>query len=255
MKRPSHKTQAFVLHFLDYGESDRIVTFFTREFGKIKGIAKGARRSRKRFPNAIEPFSHSMLLFSRRDESGLALVEGCDVINHFPLIRADLGKTMTASYMIDLADQFTLEGKRSAAIFHLLEGFMGLLERGNGLDETTRFFELRLLKLSGYEPVLERCINCNTPLDNISTTLFDVARGGIRCSSCGTGHRDCIPVSHGTVKTLLMGKNMDAERIQRLILSDSALRESSQIFRSFVRYILGRDPRSLRVLDEIKGML
>ncbi|MBW2672896.1 MAG: DNA repair protein RecO, partial [Deltaproteobacteria bacterium] len=62
MRRPPHKTPAFVLHFLNYGEADRIVTLFTREFGKLKGIAKGARRSKKRFANAIEPFSHSMLL-------------------------------------------------------------------------------------------------------------------------------------------------------------------------------------------------
>ncbi|MDD5722197.1 MAG: DNA repair protein RecO [Syntrophales bacterium] len=254
MKRPSHKTPAFVLHFLNYGESDRIVTFFTREFGKLKGIAKGARRSRKRFCNAIEPFSHSTVLFSRRDENSLAIIEGCDVINHYPQIRADLGRTMTASYLIELADRFTAEGKRSSATFHLLDNFLGLLERGNGLEETTRFFELRLLKLSGYDPVLERCILCNTPFDKIDTALFDAARGGIRCSQCDMGNQNGIPISAGTIKTLLMGKNIETDRMPRLILSDNALRESRQIFRHFIHYILGKEPKSLRVLDEISGM-
>jgi len=255
MRRPPHKTPAFVLHFLNYGESDRIVTLFTSQFGKVKGIAKGARRSRKRFSNAIEPFSHVMLLFSRRNENSLALIEGCDVINHYPGIRADLGRMMTASYLIELADRFTAEGKRSIGIFHLLESFLELLERGNGLEETTRFFELRLLKLSGYEPVLERCIICNTPLEEIDATFFDAAKGGIRCSRCGRGDQDCIPVSTGTIKTLLMGKKIETDRIGRLVLSENALRESSQIFRHFIRYILGREPKSLRVLDEISGMM
>ncbi len=255
MRKPPLKTPAFVIHFLNYGESDRIVTFFTREFGKLKGIAKGARRSRKRFSNAIEPFSHSMILFSRRDENSLAIIENCDVINHYPQIRADLGRTMAASYLIELADRFTAEGKRSTGIFHLLEGFLGLLEGGNGLEETTRFFELRLLKLSGYEPVLERCILCNTPFDEIDTTFFDAARGGIRCSQCGRGDQDCIPVSTGTIKTLLMGKKIETDRIPRLILSENALRESSHILRHFIRYILGKEPKSLRVLDEISGMI
>ena len=255
MRRPTLKTPAFVLHFLNYGESDRIVTFFTREFGKIKGIAKGARRSRKRFSNAIEPFSHSMILFSRRDENSLAIIENCDVINHYPQIRADLGRTMTASYMVELVDRFTAEGKRSAGIFHLLEGFLGLLEGGHGLEETTRFFELHLLKLSGYEPMLERCIICNKPLDETGATLFDAARGGIRCSLCGRGDQGCIPVSTGTIKTLLMGKGIEPDRIPRLILSENALRESSQIFRYFIRHILGREPKSLQVLDEIKKMM
>ncbi|HOO90857.1 MAG TPA: DNA repair protein RecO [Syntrophales bacterium] len=255
MKRPSYKTEAFVLRFLNYGESDRIVTFFTREFGKIRGIAKGARRSRKRFSNAIEPFSHSILLFSRMGEEGLSLIENCDVIDHYPHIRENLQRTMTASYMIDLIHQFTDEGKKSAAIFQLLAGFLELLEAGNGLEETTRFFELRLLALSGYEPSLERCIICNTSLAEINTAFFDAASGGIRCSLCSGGNLNCIPVSTGTLKTLLMGKKMETNRIPRLILSENATRESGQILRSFICHTLGKEPKSLQVLDEIKRLI
>ena len=255
MKRPSFKTQAFVLRFLNYGESDRIITFFTREFGKLSGIAKGARRSRKRFSNAIEPFSHSTLLFSRRGEGGLAIIENCDVINHYPGIRSDLEKTMTASYMIDLVDQFTAEGKKSAGIFQLLSSFLGLLETGNSVEETARFFELRLLRLSGYEPVLERCVVCNTPLNEISTAFFDTTKGGIKCLPCGRGGQDCIPVSPGTLKMLLMGKQTETDRIHRLVLSENALRESRNIFRPFIRHILGKEPKSLQVLDEIRKMI
>ncbi|MBN2539531.1 MAG: DNA repair protein RecO [Deltaproteobacteria bacterium] len=255
MKRPSYKTQAFVLRFLNYGESDRIVTFFTREFGKLRGIAKGARRSRKRFPNAIEPFSHSILLFSRRGEDSLSIIENCDVIEHYPGIRANLRRTMTASYMIDLVDLFTEEGKKSAGIFQLLSSFLGLLETGNGLEETTRFFELRLLTLSGYEPSLERCIICNASLDEINAAFFDATRGGIRCSLCGRGDHDCVPVSAGTLKTLLMGKKIETDRIPRLILSENAMRESSRILRSFIRHTLGKEPKSLQVLDEISKMI
>ncbi|MBW2599133.1 MAG: DNA repair protein RecO [Deltaproteobacteria bacterium] len=255
MKRPPFKTEAFVLRFLNYGESDCIVTFFTREFGKLRGIAKGARRSKKRFSNAIEPFSYSTLLFSRRGDGGLAIIENCDVIEHYPGIRADLEKTMTASYMIDLVDQFTAESKKSAGIFQLLDDFLKLLETGNRLEETTRFFELRLLMLSGYEPVLGKCVICNTPLDKINTAFFDVTRGGIRCSLCGRGDQECIPVSTGTIKTLLMGKQTKTDRIHRLVLSENALKESRVIFRHFIRHILGKEPKSLRVLDEIRKMI
>ncbi|MBW2631145.1 MAG: DNA repair protein RecO [Deltaproteobacteria bacterium] len=255
MKRPSFKTQAFVLRFINYGESDLIVTFFTREFGKLRGIAKGARRSRKRFSNAIEPFSHSILLFSRRGEGGLAIIESCDVINHYPGIRSDLEKTMTASYMIDLVDHFTAEGKKSAGIFQLLDDFLKLLEMGNSVEETARFFELRLLRLSGYEPVFERCVICNTPLSEINTAFFDTTKGGIKCLPCGRGGQNCIPVSTGTLKILLMGKQIETNRIHRLVLSETALKESRDIFRHFIRHILGREPKSLRVLDEIRKMI
>ncbi len=255
MKNPPFKTQAFVLRFLNYGESDRIVTFFTREFGKLRGIAKGARRSRKRFPNAIEPFSHSLLLFSRRSESDLAIIENCDVINHYPIIRSDLSKTMAASYMIDLTDHFTVEGKKGVGIFQLLDDFLKLLERNNGLEETMRFFELNLLRLSGYEPVFERCVICNTPFDKINAACFDMEMGGIRCPLCGRSDQRYMPVSTGTIKTLLMGKKAGTDRMNRLILSENALRESRDILRHFIRHILGKEPKSLQVLDEIGKMM
>jgi DNA repair protein RecO (recombination protein O) len=95
--RTLQQTEAIVLRVIDYGESDRIVTFCTADFGKIRGIAKGARRSRKRFVNTLEPFSCSRVHFSRRGPDTLALIEGCDVLSHFPGIRADLEKTLAAS--------------------------------------------------------------------------------------------------------------------------------------------------------------
>jgi len=95
--RETHKTAGFVLRSLQYGESDLIVTFYTREFGKIKGIAKGAKRSRKRFANVFEPFSLTQIIFSRRNRDSLAFIDACDILDHFAAIRMDLEKTLTAS--------------------------------------------------------------------------------------------------------------------------------------------------------------
>ena len=113
--RVVHKSPAIVLHGLDYGESDRIVTFYTHDFGKLKGIAKGARRSRKRFSNALEPFSYGNIIFSKKGRGTLALIEGIDIINHHAKIREDLGNTLMSSYLIELIDKFTLEGKKNAS--------------------------------------------------------------------------------------------------------------------------------------------
>src|SRR5512136_629137 len=128
--KTSQKTKAIVLRSLDYGESDRILTFLTDEFGKLKGIAKGARRSKRRFANALEPFSLSNLLFSRRGRGGLALIEGSDVINHFAGIRTDLDRTLVAAYVAELADHFSMEGKKNLPLFDLLTDYLGFIESG-----------------------------------------------------------------------------------------------------------------------------
>jgi len=252
--RIQHRTEAIVLRLLDYGESDRIVTFYTAGFGKLRGIAKGARRSRKRFANALEPFSCSQILFSRQGLDSLALIEGSDVICHFPAIRADLEKTLSASYLIDLTDRFTMEDKKNEMLFALLHAFLKMIETGPVTEAILRFFEIRILKLSGYDPVLDHCLICKTPLEKERTYRFKAADGGLTCMECRPDSPDAIPVSLGTIRTLLLGREMEIDRLGRLVLTDQSADESRQLLAHFIRHILGRELKSVHVLNEIRSM-
>jgi len=254
IQRRVYEASAFVLSSIDYGESDRIVTLFTDHYGKIRGIAKGARRSRRRFANAIELFSHCRILFSRKNRDGLCLLENSDVIDHYAGIREHLGKTMAAAYMIELTDRFAVEGKRSRKVFRLLQDFFTFLEGQRYCEECLRFFELRLMQLSGYDPVLRECVCCNTPLDDMEAPCFCAADGGVLCRKCSHRRADTIPVSVGTLKLLLMSKEMDMEKIHRLILSRQSSRESRAILESFIRFTLGRELQSARILREIEQL-
>lgn len=252
--RTNHKTRAIILRSIDYGESDRIVTFFTDEFGKVKGIAKGARRSKKRFANALENFSQTLIVFSRRSPEGLALIEACDVGNHHPGIRTDLEKMLTAAYLAEVIDQFTLEGKKNEKLFRLLEDFLDLLEAGPLWEGVVRIFELRLLRILGYEPALDRCVGCKTPVGEMKQIFFDPRDGGLRCGDCAPRVREVYPLSAGTVKTLLLGRDTETGRLSRIVFSAQAHEESRQALTSFIRHLLGRELKSLNVLNEIKRM-
>ena len=254
--RLSFKTTAIVLHSMDYGESDRIITFFTSDFGKLKGIAKGARRSKKIFPNALEPFSCSHIIFSQKEKERdtLVLIENCDVLDHHPNIREDLDKTLIASYLIELTDKFTKEGKKDDELFQLLQSFFAIIDSGNYSEEIVRFFEIRLLKLSGYEPTLDRCIHCQKPLSHTDTYRFIPSKGGIGCKTCHQNGYDSFPVSVGTLKTLLLGQGMDIRKINRIILSGQSAQESRIILSHFIHHLLGRELKSLHVLNEIREM-
>jgi len=252
--RTQHRTEAIVLRLLDYGESDRIVTFYTAGFGKLRGIAKGARRSRKRFANALEPFSCSHILFSSQGPDRLALIEGSDVICHFPAIRADLEKTLSASYLIELTDRFTLEDKKNEALFSLLHAFLTMIETGPAAEAICRFFEIRLLMLSGYDPVLDRCLICRTPVHGQAAYRFDAADGGLTCTACRPENPDGLPVSLGTIRSLLLGREMETQRLGRLALSEACADESRRLLALFIRHILGRDLKSLHVLNEVRRL-
>lgn len=252
--KTTHRTAAFVLRALDYGESDRIVTFYTEDFGKLKGIAKGAKRSKRRFVNALEPFSCLEVLFSRRGRNALALIEDCTPIRHYASVRADLERTLVASYLIDLADQFTPEGKTETEIYRLLAGFLDLVSEGPISEHLRRFFELRLLKLTGYEPVLDRCLSCRAPLDPQRTYRFFPQDGGVKCGRCGGDPYDALPISIGALRTLLLGKEMALDKLSRLTVSPQAAREMQAVLATFIRHHLGRDLKSLQVLNEIRKL-
>ncbi|OPL16421.1 MAG: hypothetical protein AVO39_06105 [delta proteobacterium MLS_D] len=240
-----------VLACRDYGEADRIVTFFTAERGKLKGIAKSARKSAKRFSNAIELFSLSQIIFSRRRAGTLYLIEDCHVVNHYSRIREDLEKTLAASYFIELIDLFSLEEKPAAHLFDHLKTFLDLLEDGPFSASLVRLFELRLLNLCGYEPALERCARCGVPLDTGEKIMFCAEDGGISCSRCRRDTAVGIRVSAGTVKTLITGKHLPPDKLRRLVFSGQALRESEEILTRFIVHVLGKQPRSLHVFREV----
>jgi DNA repair protein RecO (recombination protein O) len=252
--RQTYKTDAIVLRCLDYGESDRIVTFYTSDFGKVKGIAKGARRSRKRFANVLELFSCVRILFSRRHYEGLAFIEEGAVIEHYSQIRKDLEKTLFASYMIDVMDHFTVENKKNADLFDLLQGFLELMALESASEDMIRYFEMRLLKLAGYEPVLDRCVACKTPVGNGDAYHFSVSDGGLKCSACSPQNYSTLHVSAGTVRSLLLGKEMVRENLNRLRLSEQSARESRLFLGRFIEHLLGKEVKSLHVIREIREM-
>lgn len=250
--RESHKTAGFVLKSLSYGESDLIITFYSREFGKIKGIAKGAKRSKKRFANVFEPFSLTNIIFSRKNRDALAFIESCDIINHYSPIRQDLEKTLTASYFIDLTDHFSPEGKSNDDLFMLLADFLSLLARENVSDAAIRFFEMRLLKITGFEPSLTACVNCKTPVTNGKTYYFFPKEGGITCAACARPERYDQSVSAGTVRTLLLGKDMDIEKMKMVSMPEALACESRNILCGFITHVLGKEVKSFKVMEQVR---
>jgi DNA repair protein RecO (recombination protein O) len=250
------KTQAIVLRTIDYAESDRIVIFITENAGKLTGIAKGARKSQKRFANALEPFTCLSIVFSQKKGGKMAFIEEAAIVDHYPDIRGDLEKTLTAAYFMDLVDQFILEGKRNPDLFHLICNFLCVLEKEKYTEHMVRFFELRFLRLAGYEPVLDRCTVCNKPIQASLLYSFSPATGGIRCRPCldCQGPVDGIPVSVGSIRTLLLGKDAEPALLNRILMTEQCAQECRHLLSRFIRYLLGKELKSLNVLNDVRRM-
>src|SRR5262249_44382632 len=149
-------TPAIVLRAWPFGESDKIVSFLTESHGKIRGIAKGAKRSRRRFAYSLEPFALVNLRFLDRS-AGLVFLQACELVQVFKRLTTSLDKIAYASYFMEIADVLTGEHDENRALFAHLRDGLGFIDGNETSELVIAYFELKLLKLAGYDPMLEKC--------------------------------------------------------------------------------------------------
>lgn len=253
MKRGLHTAEAVILNTFDFSESDRIISFMTREHGKLKGIAKGARRSRKRFVNNIEPMSHSTLVFFSNEKSELVRIDDAALIHGFAGLKTDIDRLSLGCYLLELTAEMTAEGQVLPHVFGLLTGFLHKIEGTAEAEMLVRFFEIRLLSQLGYMPHLDGCVVCRTPLTEGLTVLFSSERGGALCRACSTGSPDLVGLSIGTARFLAMAARLDTDKLQRLRPSVQCLRECDAALSDFIRFQIGKELKTRRFLDKMRS--
>lgn len=248
---PLSTTHAIVIRCIPYGESDRIVTFFTKNFGKLKAIAKGARRSKKRFQNALDLFTYVRLIFFDREGMGLVRAEGCDILNSFPNIREDLRKIIYGQYFLELVNEMAMEREEHLEAFELLLTFLSTLNREEPAEDYLRVFEIRMLSLFGYRPNMRGCAMCKKGMEELKesrNTFFSLEKGGLVCESCSKNWNNLIPLSWGTARLIDEITRMDLSRMDRLKFTSQALLESRLLLPKFIAYQLGKELKSLKIL-------
>lgn len=178
-------TPAIVLRTREYGESDKIVTFLSRAEGKFSGIAKGAKRSQRRFPGTLEVFSHVTLDYKRRPHSELAFLDRAVLLQPWPRILNTLERFTAASHVVELADKMTVEAEVGDDLYVLVATTLARLNADEPGPATLRLFELAALHASGYRPELVRCAACRTTLaDDRGPVRLVGSLGGLLCSRC-----------------------------------------------------------------------
>jgi DNA repair protein RecO (recombination protein O) len=194
------KLQAFVLATLDYGDSDRIVSLFTLEHGRIKAFARRARNSRRRFGAALENFARIEAQVGVRG-GGLSRLLQAEIHSIYPSIRGDLERIAHALYSCELVDVMTPEGQPLPRLFRLMAAWLERLETSPAREEERRFFEINLLNILGYRPSLESCGRCSAPFGDRGALLLD--EGELVCRACAGHGRELTPLALGRMQACL----------------------------------------------------
>jgi DNA repair protein RecO (recombination protein O) len=242
--RPGY-CEAIVLSVKDYGEADKIVILFSLEHGKIGGIARNAKKSRKRFGGSLEIFARLRLLVLLKE--GLSRLEDSELITVFPHIREDIAKIGYAGYACELVDRLLPEAQPNRRLFRLLVSYLKYLDSSPAVEDDRRFFEVNLLNILGYRIPLENCARCGKELVP-GMDLSYLPQSGFICNMCaGKGLR----ISTETLSLLKM--SMNTGRFGKIRFAGNTLREAEEVLDATITMLLDRPLVSLSFLREVLG--
>ncbi|MEM8860651.1 MAG: DNA repair protein RecO, partial [Chloroflexota bacterium] len=172
----TRKTEAIVLRRIDMGESDRLLTLFSKEYGKIKALSKGSRKPSSRQTGHVELFGRSKFLIA--EGKTFDIVTQAESVEMYMALRDDLVRTVYASHAIELLDRFTEEEDKNAPLFQLLSDSLGWFADEENLLLAARYYELRLLSLTGFQPQLFNCVVSREPIEE-EDQYFSAEMGGL----------------------------------------------------------------------------
>jgi len=191
------KTAAIVVGSFPLGESDRVVTFYTREVGKLRGVARAARRVRSRFVGSLELFSRGDLVYFDTGRSDLVRIDAFDVAEPFARVRADLERLGTGAWVAECVTRLTADRDRHAALYGLLVRSLRALEAGAAPTRVAMLFAARGLETLGHRPRLDRCIECGRVFPFPRARLH---AGGLACEACAEA--GAPPISAAAIAAL-----------------------------------------------------
>jgi DNA repair protein RecO (recombination protein O) len=239
-------TEGIILKTLDFRETSRIATFFTKDGGKVKGVLKGIRADCRKFGSNIDKFSINHIVYYEYRRSDLHLVSQCDLKQFYFAIRQDYKRTVAANYMAELVDLVMPPEHPNRNVYHLMLDYLSSLEAAKDIDKLVHIFQIKILLQSGFRPHIDACVKCHKKVE--AKAFFSLKEGGLVCMDCPLEGGDFTVVSRGTMASMLHIEQSDWSASLRLGLTNTARKELKYILNNFLVYHLGKKIRSARYL-------
>jgi DNA repair protein RecO (recombination protein O) len=240
---PPYKEQGIVLRSIKLGEADKIVTILTQGSGKVRGVAKGIRKTTSRFGARLEPFTHVNLMLYR-GRGSLDTITQAEILAPHRALREDLALFAAGETMLEAVDKVAEEHERNVRlVLLLLGGLRSLEQRPADPAAVAESFLLKLLSVSGFHPSLTACAVCGER----EPALFAAGLGGAVCASCAES--DAAPITPQALTYLAELAAEDLLRVGRSLPPDDRVRrESRSLLFGFAEYHLERRMRSVPML-------
>ncbi len=242
------KTEAIVLKTFDFRETSRIAVFFSKEYGKVKGILKGIRKDHKKFGSNIDKFSVNDIVYYQYRNSDLHLISHCDLKAFYFPIRGDIKKNLAANYILELVDKIMPTEEENGDVYELMVNYLETLQETDDISKLVHIFQIKILLLSGFRPHIDSCLICDKAIHD--RALFSLKLGGIVCSYCKLNDPAASIISKGAIASILHVENTPWRQSLRLGFSDAVKRELKYVLNNFLVFHLERPLKSMKYLNE-----
>jgi DNA repair protein RecO (recombination protein O) len=245
----TYTSQSIIMRTTEFGETDVLVTFFTPDKGRLKGIAKGARKSRKRFVNCLDVFCLADLEYSLKREGGLYFLNSGKLINAYPGIRSDFAILSKASYLVELTEILFPWGVADRKMFDLLKGSLDALAEVGKIDIIPFVFEIKAMTLGGYGINFDKCTICGRPYKGEGRAVFKRDKGGIACLKCQQETAISPGLHPQAVEMINLMQTTPLSSLIKLQLKEEIAKEIKPVLKLHREYHLGRKPKTATYLE------
>ena len=238
----TYYTEGIILKRQNVRESDKIVTIYTKDYGKIQALAKGSRKIKSKLAGSLEPFFYTRLMLAHG--RNIDKIASSEVIENFSKLREDLSKINLSSYIVDLLDRLTKVHHGDTIIFNLLRQTFLVLENKNRIknEEAKKiklFFVWRMLSLLGFQPAIFYCTHCHGQISP-EQIIFSFKKGGLVCRLCNPKQEisDKNIISANAVKILRIILKKDVKDLMLINVNNNTLDELEAVTYRFSEYVI-----------------
>jgi len=179
---------------MEYEEADKIVTIFTKDFGKITAIAKGVRKTKSKFGSSLEILTHSIFLFYKG--RNIDIVSQTEILESFFSMSKEVIKFAFAANCVEVVNKLTEEREINIGLFNLLKEVLHYLRESDDPKLLTLSFKWQTMSILGYRPSLDHCYRCNKGIKDQKEMYFNIKEGGLVCNNCIAVDREgCVKAS------------------------------------------------------------
>lgn len=245
---PSEKTLAIVVRVVEFSESSCVVTLFTRDFGKIAALAKGARRPKSPFESALDLLAVCRIVFLHKSSEALDLLTEAKLERRFRAASRDLSRLYAAYYVAELLREMTDEGDPHTELFDAANEALVDLDGQAEVARVVLRFEMTALRLLGHLPALHGCAACGQEIETTGRVLFGQLAGGLLCEHCRPGQRQVVNVTAATVSVLRQFAASEGNTWRNHVWDGPTFGEVRGVIGQYMCQLLDHRPRMHRYL-------